>query len=394
LTVDTSIPGSSESPIDQLARMREEARAAGGTLHLQGDLQDWIINNWELLPRFGLEFDERSASLRLHMHRDLARALPSFLKATMADPRPRVVNGNSLADPVLLRHSSFTAYRSSAQKSVVRAIATMPAGGAALVNMPTGGGKSLIFQFLARLLRRGRPTSTIVVVVPTIALALDHQRSLQAMPGLEKSRALHSDTPISERDVIFGGFRRGEVPILLVSPEIFISRFEDLARSAGSNDPAKVYAPGNLDAVVIDEAHIIEQWGRQFRPDFQRLPGFINRLRNVNPALRTVLLSATIDTKTRSLLTNRFMNKLWQEIDASRPRYEFDFIAQSYKEQAERDQVLDLVIDHAPRPAIIYTTEVAKAEAIHARLQQRGYRRLALFTGNSRNADLLISTQN
>jgi ATP-dependent DNA helicase RecQ len=383
LNVQLSKFDSDPNTVDDLARLREEARIAGGTLKVPSEVSEAVHKHLHLLPRFGLEFNEQSENLRLHINKDLARALPGFLPATSFDPSPRVPEETSLPDPVLLRHSSFTAYRSRAQKSVVRAIATMPAGGAALVNMPTGGGKSLVFQLLARLLRHVGNASTIVVIVPTIALGLDHQRSLQAVAGLERSRVLHSGATTVERETILGEFWRGELPILLVSPETFINRFEDFARAANPNDPAKLYAPGQLDAVVVDEAHIVEQWGRQFRPDFQRLSAYVERLRRLNPALRTVLLSATIDTKTRTLLTTQFSKGAWLEIDASRPRYEFDLLAKSFDNEEERDQVLDLVIDHAPRPAIIYTTEVTKAEALHARLRERGYRRLGLFTGRT-----------
>lgn len=372
---------------DRFAWLREEARIAGGSIRLTDEQCEWIAERKDLLSRFGLEFSLEESRLRLHIHESLARALPAFLQATRRDDNLRNAYEEAFADPLLLRHTAFTTYRSAAQKSVIRAIATMPEGSSAIVNMPTGGGKSLVFQLLARLMRDEKPTSGIVVIVPTIALALDHQRTLRAMEGLQGSKAISGDTTAVERDEALTGFLRGEVPILIMSPEAFIRRFDTFQRAADPKDVAKDFAPGSLDAIVIDEAHIIEQWGRKFRPDFQRLPNFIDRLRTANPALRTVLLSATIDPNARGLLTSRFGSALWREIGASKPRYEFDFLTKSFHDEGERTAVVDLVVDHAPRPAIVYTTEIRKAEAIHRRLQDRGYQRLALFTGRTADAD-------
>src|SRR3546814_7889936 len=58
----------------------------------------------------------------------------------------------------------------------------------------------------------------------------------------------------------------------------------------------------NLRTLVIDEAHIVESWGRSFRPDFQRLPALVAELRQLNPDLNVVLLSATLPPAARQVL--------------------------------------------------------------------------------------------
>src|SRR3546814_2630674 len=68
--------------------------------------------------------------------------------------------------------------------------------------------------------RSREPASCIAVITTTVALALDHARTLSAVPGLERSRALTGDLKGRDRDDLLNEFRRGEIPILLLSPEI------------------------------------------------------------------------------------------------------------------------------------------------------------------------------
>src|SRR3546814_6797310 len=82
-----------------------------------------------------------------------------------------------------------------------------------------------------------------------------------------------SDLKGRDRDDLLNEFRRGEIPILLLSPEIALGAARDVLLEAATPAGAK-YASlkANLRTLVIDEAHIVESWGRSFRPDFQRLP--------------------------------------------------------------------------------------------------------------------------
>src|SRR5262249_25506029 len=127
-----------------------------------------------------------------------------------------------------------------------------------------------------------------------------------------------------------------------------------------------------LRTLVVDEAHIIESWGRSFRPDFQRLPGLLEQLRLANPALRLLLLSATLPPAARQVLRDAYSaSGPWLEINARTPRYEFDIVVQSYGGAEERLAALDHVIDRAPRPLIIYTTLVDEADGGATRSNER-----------------------
>lgn len=59
-----------------------------------------------------------------------------------------------------------------------------------------------------------------------------------------------------------------------------------------------------LKNIVIDEAHIVVDWGAAFRVDYQCLEAWRNMLLMTNPSLRTILLSATFEDKCVEILKN------------------------------------------------------------------------------------------
>lgn len=370
-------------PADRLALIRSLVRLCGGRLDLSESglaLSDEEIG---LLPRFGLAFGGEREALRL---RDEPEAVPGLDAALQLDTSNRKTFAPAPADGILLRLMPHDCYQSEAQKAAVRALLTQPAGSGLMVSMPTGSGKSLLFQLGVRFGRIRQAGSCAIVITPTIALALDHVRTLSCMAGLEASQALTGDTPAGETQTIVDAFRRGEVPVLLLSPEKALSPglFSHLVEAAGPGP--KLYGlEARLTHLFVDEAHIIESWGRSFRPDFQRLPALLAALRAANPEVRAVLLSATLPPAAREMLRRSWgLGGEWLEVDARVPRYEHDIVVASFDLAEARSEALEALIDRVPRPAIIYTTEVNEAAQLYERLKTaRGYARLALFTGNT-----------
>jgi ATP-dependent DNA helicase RecQ len=281
----------------------------------------------------------------------------------------------------------------------------MPGGAGLMVCMPTGAGKSLLFQMDALEHRRHDPGACVLVVTPTVSLAFDHQRTLSTIPGLENARALVGASTSTEKDDrldTLNAFRRGDVPVLFMSPELALGvARESILDAAASLEDKLAPLDGRLTTLVIDEAHIIESWGRTFRPDFQRLPALVADIKKRQPKLRTVILSATLPPAARQVLRSAYGGTGdWREIDARKPRREFDIAIKSFSTAHARESELDFLIDRAPRPLIVYTTAAAErdetdaftenlmsAEAIFERQRQRGYRRLALFTGDTSGKD-------
>jgi len=366
--------------------LRSLIRLRGGRIDLADLNLTLTLEDHALLGRFGLALTNSDRSLRLVDEEDID-GLDGLSTALRFDPAPRDAYESASPDGVLLRLTNHTRYRTVAQKAATRALLTQPPGSGLMVSMPTGTGKSLLFQISANFEREVQPGACAIVITPTVALALDHERTLSGMRGLEASKALTGDTSPADSETIINAFRRGEVPILLLSPEKALapSLLTHLVEAAMPNS-VEYGLEARLTHVFVDEAHIIESWGRGFRPDFQRLPALLARLRSANPGIRAVLLSATLPDASRRLLRAGWQfDGEWLEVDARLPRYEHDVVVAHFDWESQRRAAVDYLIDRAPRPAIVYTTQIADAGDLVARLKDadHGYRRIELFTGDT-----------
>ena len=149
------------------------------------------------------------------------------------------------------------------------------------ITAPTGAGKSLIFQLPA--FYAAEQGDITIVVSPLKALMDDQVRNLRNERHYYRVEALNSDLTLLDRDQIIENCKRGDVDILYLSPELLLSYNIH-------------YFIGNrrLGLLVVDEAHLITTWGRDFRVDYWFLGNHINKVRKGdNYMFPIVALTAT-----------------------------------------------------------------------------------------------------
>lgn len=130
-----------------------------------------------------------------------------------------------------------------------------------LVSLPTGGGKSVLFQGPA-LYNSSYTNKLSIVVTPLKALMQDQVKELGEKGFISNVDYLNGDRSYQEVRSIYRKINGGEIAILYVTPERFRSRaFLNALTTRMSNDHG-------LEYMVFDEAHCISQWGMEFRPEY------------------------------------------------------------------------------------------------------------------------------
>jgi ATP-dependent DNA helicase RecQ len=157
-----------------------------------------------------------------------------------------------------------------------------------IVLLPTGGGKSIIYQ-LSGLLSPG----ITLVIDPLVALIEDQIRGLSSY-GIDRAVGISSaNSSAEERRTLLQAAERGEFFFILVAPERMQSpAFRDTLRAM-----AQV---SRINLAVIDEAHCVSEWGHDFRPAYLNLPRNIRRLGKSDGRAPTIL--ALTGTASRAVL--------------------------------------------------------------------------------------------
>lgn len=135
-----------------------------------------------------------------------------------------------------------------------------------LLTAPTGSGKSLLFQLPAIYLGREYGLLTLVVS-PLKALIVDQVESLLDL-GYTRVAYASSDLSPEQKTEVYRRVREGEVDLFYLSPELLLSY--DIRHFVGDR---------RIGLVVVDEAHTVTTWGKEFRVDYWFLGRYLATLK-------------------------------------------------------------------------------------------------------------------
>lgn len=234
----------------------------------------------------------------------------------------------------------------------------LTAGKNTLAMLPTGGGKSLIYQMMGNM-RDG----LVIIVTPLLSLMQDQVARLN-YAGEPKVVALNSKLPQDARRTILRSL--DQYKFLFVSPEM-------LGQTVVQSALRKV----KINLLVVDEAHTIVSWGPDFRPDYLALPQVHKKLGQ--PQL--LLLTATATPKMMTDITVPFglPESDWfiyrQSVDRPNIYLHTETLA---NEGQKRERLADLV-RQLQGPGIVYFSSRKLATSMADWLAENTGRRVAAY---------------
>ena len=138
-----------------------------------------------------------------------------------------------------------------------------------VVLLPTGAGKSLIYQLTALI-----SPGTTLLIAPFVALINDQREGLEQF-GIRRMEGLSRDGSTREdENRALVEVERGSLIFLAIAPERLQKPVWRLALGVASN-------AGGIAGAVIDEGHCVSEWGHDFRPAYGQLGNVLRGRLNV-----------------------------------------------------------------------------------------------------------------
>lgn len=243
---------------------------------------------------------------------------------------------------ILVKYWGYTSFR-ELQEEIIRSVDEEKKDTLGL--LPTGGGKSIIFQVPA-LLNEGM----CLVITPLIALMKDQVENLKKQKI--KAAAIYSGMTYHEIDIILNNCIYGAYKFLYVSPErlstdIFLARIEKM----------------NINLLVVDEAHCISQWGYDFRPAYLK----IAEIRKHLPGVPVLALTATA---THEVAKDIQQQLHFKEENIFRKSFERKNLIYFVRETEDKLKDLLKVVKSIKGSGIVYVRNRKKTKEIANFLQQ------------------------
>ncbi|MGR7024438.1 RecQ family ATP-dependent DNA helicase [Geodermatophilus sp. URMC 62] len=247
-----------------------------------------------------------------------------------------------------------------------RAMQAVLAGQDTLAVLPSGAGKSAVYQVAGQLL-----DGPVLVVSPLIALQRDQVERLDELgDAVGRAAQLNSSLSAGDQRAALEGLADGTVRYLFLAPEqLAKSEVVDAVRDAG---PA---------LFVVDEAHCVSAWGHDFRPDYLRLGQVVEQLGHPTVLALTATAAPPVRAEILERLSMRDPEVVVAGFDRPEIRLEVDHHADAH---AKRQAVLDRAageVEAGRGPGIVYSATRKGTLDLAEALTERGLRARAYHAG-------------
>jgi ATP-dependent DNA helicase RecQ len=256
----------------------------------------------------------------------------------------------------LQQYFGFDRFKGQQEKAVKSVIE----GKNTFVLMPTGGGKSLIYQLPALLLE-----GTAIVISPLIALMKNQVDSIRGMQTEDYvAHFLNSSLSKAAIQEVKNDVQAGRTKLLYVAPE-------SLTKEENIEFLKKI----KISFYAIDEAHCISEWGHDFRPEYRRIRPIVEEI-GLAPI---VALTATATAKVQHDIQKNLGILDAEVFKASFNRANLYYeIRPKVKPEA---QIIRFIKQNEGKSGIIYCLSRKKVEEIAETLQVNGIKALAYHAG-------------
>jgi ATP-dependent DNA helicase RecQ len=241
------------------------------------------------------------------------------------------------------------------------AIESLIGGNDTFVVMPTGGGKSLIYQLPALIL-----DGTAIVVSPLIALMknqVDAIRGISSEYGI--AHVLNSSLNKGEVARVKSDIENGITKLLYVAPE-----------SLTKEENIEFLKKQKITFFAIDEAHCISEWGHDFRPEYRNLRSIIYKIGN----LPIIGLTATATQKVQEDILKNLGISDAKTFKASFNRANLFYEVRPKTTDVEKD-IIKFIRNYKDKSGIIYCLSRKKVEEIAQILQVNGIKAVPYHAG-------------
>lgn len=261
---------------------------------------------------------------------------------------------NTNMQTILQKYFGFDSFRNIQEEAISHILQKKDL----LTILPTGSGKSLIFQ-LPTLMMSG----VTVVISPLIALMQDQVANLHSN-GISASM-INSQNSIEQNDAIFEQLKNNQLKFLYIAPE----RFQ-------SGDFLEKLKDININFFVIDEAHCVSEWGHEFRDDYQKLGLLKQHFPNTPITCFTATATKSVEQDIVRTLDINPNNILKTKIQRT------NLIIRSEKRLGDgKDQVCNFLKTHEDECGIIYCFTRKETTSLSEYLNSVGFDTLAYHAG-------------